>query len=162
MPNRLIDSQISQNVSTAGAVSIPASATPALFGTLGLNTAAAGPNLSVHFTATVTLSAVVAVLVPVTITIFRVVGGVSTLVYSATESMPSRNVASDDRRHYRNGHRFVDDEPWIRRLPGLRQHSWRTGGHSDPGRARKLRSRGLLRLIQRRLNELGSPELMFR
>jgi len=88
MPNRLIDSQISQNVSTAGAVSIPASATPALFGTLGLNTAAAGPNLSVHFTATVTLSAVVAVLVPVTITIFRVVGGVSTLVYSATESMP--------------------------------------------------------------------------
>lgn len=88
MPNRLIDSQISQNVSTAGAVSIPASATPALFGTLGLNTAAAGPNLSVHFTATVTLSAVVAVLVPVTITIFRVVGGVSTLVYSAMQTLP--------------------------------------------------------------------------
>ncbi|BFH60965.1 hypothetical protein [Paenibacillus azoreducens] len=88
MPNRLIDSQISQNVSTAGAVSIPASATPELFGTLGLNTAAAGPNLSVHFTATVTLSAVVAILVPVTVTIFRVVGGVSTLIYSATETMP--------------------------------------------------------------------------
>ncbi|MET3548801.1 hypothetical protein ABID47_005433 [Paenibacillus favisporus] len=88
MPNRLIDSQISQNVSTAGAVAIPASTTPALFGTLGLNTSTAGANLSVHFTATVTLSAVVAVLVPVTVTIFRVVGGVSTLIYSATETLP--------------------------------------------------------------------------
>ncbi|MEI0737904.1 hypothetical protein VQ056_16565 [Paenibacillus sp. JTLBN-2024] len=53
-----------------------------------MNTAAAGPNLSVHFTATVTLSAIVSVLVPITITIFRVVGGVSTLVYSATQSLP--------------------------------------------------------------------------
>ncbi|GIO33777.1 hypothetical protein J2TS6_49180 [Paenibacillus albilobatus] len=88
MPKRLIDSQISQNVSTAGAVAIPASTTPALFGTLGLDVAAAGPNLSVHFTATVTLSAVVSILVPVTVTIFRVVGGVSTLIYSATETMP--------------------------------------------------------------------------
>ncbi|MFU1796406.1 hypothetical protein ACM1RC_21280 [Paenibacillus azoreducens] len=87
MPKRLIDSQISQNVSTTGAVAIPASATPALFGTLGLNTAAAGPNLSVHFTATVTLSAVVNILVPVTLTVFRVVDGVSTLIYSATETL---------------------------------------------------------------------------
>ncbi|BFH60100.1 hypothetical protein [Paenibacillus azoreducens] len=88
MPKRLIDSQISQNVSTTGAVAIPASPTPALFGTLGLNTAAAGPNLSVHFTATVTLSAVVNILVPVTLTVFRVVDGVSTLIYSATETLP--------------------------------------------------------------------------
>ncbi|MEC0372451.1 hypothetical protein [Paenibacillus chibensis] len=88
MPRVLVDSQISQNVSTAGAVAIPATTTPALFGTLGLNTSTAGPNLSVHFTATVTLSAVVAVLVPVTITINRVVDGVSTTIYSATESLP--------------------------------------------------------------------------
>lgn len=88
MPNRLIDSQISQNASTANAISIPASSTPALFGTLGLNTAAAGANLSVHFTATVTLSATIAILVPVTVTIFRVVGATSTLVYSATETLP--------------------------------------------------------------------------
>ncbi|MBE9917334.1 hypothetical protein G8C92_25280 [Paenibacillus donghaensis] len=88
MPNRLIDSQISQNVSTTGAVIIPVSSTPALFGTLGLNTAAAGPNLSVHFTATVTVSAVVNILVPVTLTVSRVVDGVSTLIYSATETLP--------------------------------------------------------------------------
>ncbi|GIP29953.1 hypothetical protein J23TS9_50830 [Paenibacillus sp. J23TS9] len=88
MPNVLVDSQISQNVSTAGAVAIPASTTPALFGSLGLNTAAAGPNLSVHFSATVTLSAVVAVLVPITITIVRVVSGVSFPIYTATETLP--------------------------------------------------------------------------
>lgn len=88
MAKVLVDSQISQNSSTAGSIAIPASATPALFGTLGLDTAAAGANLSVHFTATVTLSALVSVLTPVTITIFRVVDGVSTEVYSATESLP--------------------------------------------------------------------------
>ncbi len=88
MPNVLVDSQVSQNVSTAGGVSIPASTTPALFGTLGLNTSTAGANLSVHFTATVTLSAIIAVLVPVTITINRVVEGVSTTVYTATKSLP--------------------------------------------------------------------------
>lgn len=88
MPNVLVDSQISQNASTAGAISIPASSTPALFGSLGLNTANAGANLSVHFSATVTLSALVSVLVPVTITIVRVVDGVSFPVYTATESLP--------------------------------------------------------------------------
>ncbi|WP_136604652.1 hypothetical protein [Paenibacillus dokdonensis] len=88
MPNVLIDSQISQNASTAGSVAIPASTTPALFGSLGLNTAAAGENLSVHFSATVTLSALVTVLTPVTLTINRVVDGVSTEIYSATETLP--------------------------------------------------------------------------
>lgn len=162
MPNRLIDSQISQNVSTAGAVSIPASATPALFGTLGLNTAAAGAESfrSLHGNRYAERCRCR----PCSCNHHNLPGrwrGIHSRLFRYRVDA-GRNVASDDRRHYRNGHRFVDDEPWIRRLPGLRQHSWRTGGHSDPGRARKLRSRGLLRLIQRRLNELGSPELMFR
>ncbi|MCA1296075.1 hypothetical protein LBW89_24000 [Paenibacillus sp. alder61] len=88
MPNFLVDSQLSQNASTANSISIAASSTPALFGTLGLNTADAGPNLRVHFSATVTLSATVAILVPVTITIRRVINGVPTTVYTATKSLP--------------------------------------------------------------------------
>lgn len=88
MPNFLVDSQLSQNASFANAISVPASSTPALFGTLGLDTADAGSNLRVHFSATVTLSATVAILVPVTITINRVIGGVSTTVYTATKSLP--------------------------------------------------------------------------
>ncbi|MNN88759.1 hypothetical protein D3C81_2064840 [compost metagenome] len=41
-----------------------------------------------HFTATVTAAALVTVLTPVTIDIFRVVGGVSTLIFSVTENLP--------------------------------------------------------------------------
>ncbi|WP_334075756.1 MULTISPECIES: hypothetical protein [Paenibacillus] len=88
MPNFLVDSQLSQNASFANAISEPASTTPALFGTLGLDTSEAGPNLRVHFSATVTLSATIAILVPVTITINRVIGGVSTTVYTATKTLP--------------------------------------------------------------------------
>lgn len=84
----LLDQQVSQNASTAGAIAVPLSDTPALFGTLGLNVAGAGANLRVHFTATVTVSGLISVLTPVTITIFRVVGGVPTLVFSVTESLP--------------------------------------------------------------------------
>ncbi|MFM9330874.1 hypothetical protein [Paenibacillus mesotrionivorans] len=84
----LLDQQVSQNASTANAIAIPLSATPALFGTLGLNVSGAGTNLRVHFTATVTAAALVAVLTPVTIDIFRVVGGVSTLIFSVTENLP--------------------------------------------------------------------------
>ncbi len=84
----LLDQQVSQNASTAGSIAIPVSATPELFGTLGLNVAGAGANLRVHFTATVTVSGLIAVLTPVTITIFRVVGGVPTLVFSVTETLP--------------------------------------------------------------------------
>ncbi|RCX19780.1 hypothetical protein DFP94_104235 [Fontibacillus phaseoli] len=92
MPNFLVDSQISQGSSFANSISVPASTTPALFGTLGLNTAGAGDNLRVHFSATVTLAATIAILVPVTITIVRVIGGVSTTVYTATESLPVGNL----------------------------------------------------------------------
>jgi hypothetical protein len=84
----LLDQQVSQNASTAGAISVPVSTTPALFGTLGLNTSGAGANLRVHFTATVTVSGLVTVLTPITITIFRVVGGTPTLVFSVTENLP--------------------------------------------------------------------------
>ncbi|MDF2936159.1 MAG: hypothetical protein K0Q90_1532 [Paenibacillaceae bacterium] len=84
----LLDQQVSQNASTANSIAIPVSATPALFGTLGLNVAGAGTNLRVHFTATVTVSGLIAVLTPVTITVFRVIGGVPTLVFSVTESLP--------------------------------------------------------------------------
>ena len=36
-----LDAQISQNISFSGGIAIPLSSTPALFGTLGLNTAGA-------------------------------------------------------------------------------------------------------------------------
>jgi hypothetical protein len=84
----LLDQQVSQNASTANAISIPVSTTPALFGTLGLNVSGAGANLRVHFTATVTIAGLVTVLTPITVTIFRVVDGISTLIFSVTENLP--------------------------------------------------------------------------
>ncbi|WP_145135463.1 hypothetical protein [Paenibacillus sp. Y412MC10] len=50
MPNFLVDTQVSQNASTAGPIAVPvgpvldilAPPTSALFGTLGLNTSTAG------------------------------------------------------------------------------------------------------------------------
>lgn len=83
-----LDEQVSQNASTAGAIAIPVSTTPELFGTLGLNTSGAGANLRVHFTATVTVSGLITVLTPITVTIFRVIDGVSTLIFSVTETLP--------------------------------------------------------------------------
>ncbi|ANE45792.1 hypothetical protein SY83_05185 [Paenibacillus swuensis] len=84
----ILDTQISQNASYASSISIPASTTPALFGTLGLDMTLSGANPRVELTATVTLSAVVAVLVPVTITIFRNVDEDAILIYSATQTIP--------------------------------------------------------------------------
>lgn len=84
----LLDQQVSQNASTSGSLAVPVSTTPELFGTLGLNVSGSTGNLRVHFTATVTVAALVTVLTPVTITIFRVVGGVSTLIFSVTENLP--------------------------------------------------------------------------
>ncbi|MGE6716974.1 hypothetical protein ACQKGD_06290 [Peribacillus frigoritolerans] len=83
-----LDSQISQNISYSGGIAIPLSPTPALFGTLGLNTAGAGPNLRVQFSATVAISSLVTVAVPITIEIYRGVGPGRVLVYSATETSP--------------------------------------------------------------------------
>jgi hypothetical protein len=82
---QFLDAQISQNISTSDAAAIPATATPALFGTLGLNTTGAGTNLRVQFTATAAISSLALVAVPITISIFRGVGPGAVLVYSATE-----------------------------------------------------------------------------
>jgi hypothetical protein len=82
---KFLDAQISQNISTSDAAAIPVTATPALFGTLGLNTTGAGANLRVQFTATAAISSLALVAVPITISIFRGVGPGAVLVYSATE-----------------------------------------------------------------------------
>jgi hypothetical protein len=82
---QFLDAQISQNISTSDAAAIPVTATPALFGTLGLNTTGAGANLRVQFTATAAISSLALVAVPITISIFRGVGPGAVLVYSATE-----------------------------------------------------------------------------
>ncbi|MGE7646512.1 hypothetical protein ACQKM1_01755 [Peribacillus frigoritolerans] len=85
----LIDARTSQNISMSGQIAIPISSTPARFGTLGLVTAGAGPNLRVQFTATVAISSLAAVLVPVLIEIYRGQGPGRVLVYSATETAPA-------------------------------------------------------------------------
>jgi hypothetical protein len=80
-----LDAQISQNISTSAGAAIPIGATPALFGTLGLNTSGAGANLRIQFTATVAVSSLATIAVPITISIFRGVGPDAVLVYRATE-----------------------------------------------------------------------------
>jgi hypothetical protein len=80
-----LDARTSQNISTSNAIAIPVTATPALFGTLGLNTTGAGPNLRVQFTATVCISSLATIAVPITISIFRGVGPGAVLVYRATD-----------------------------------------------------------------------------
>jgi hypothetical protein len=82
---QLLDAQISQNINTSGGAAIPVGPTPALFGTLGLNTSGAGANLRIQFTATVAVSSVVTLAVPIRISIFRGVGPDAVLVYSAVE-----------------------------------------------------------------------------
>jgi small basic protein len=69
-----LDAQISQNISISGGIAIPLSSTPALFATLDLTTGGAGPNLRVQFTATIAISSLVTVAVPITIEIYRGVG----------------------------------------------------------------------------------------
>lgn len=89
MPNRLLDSQISMNSSTTGSIAVPVTSTPTLFATLGLNATTAGPNLEVQFTVTADVSITDSeVITPVTITVQRVVAGVPTTIYSATEDLP--------------------------------------------------------------------------
>jgi hypothetical protein len=84
---RLIDEQVSQNASTAGSISIPLSSTPALYGTLGLNTSTVGPTLRVEFTTTVGISSIAQALAPITIEVYRGTGPGRVLVYSATEAV---------------------------------------------------------------------------
>jgi hypothetical protein len=86
MSNIFIDAEISQNSSFSGATSIPITATPTLYATLGLDLSTAGPNRRVQFTTTVGVSSIASVAVPVTIDVYRVVGSNLIKVYSATET----------------------------------------------------------------------------
>lgn len=85
---KLLDARTSQNISYSGGLSIPVSATPALFAEVGLITTGAGPSLRIQFTASVALSSLASVAVPVRIDIYR--GRQSdpnrVLVYSAVET----------------------------------------------------------------------------
>jgi len=76
------------NASTTGAISIPVTDTPTLFATLGLDATTAGENLEVQFTVTATVTLTVLDRTPVTITVQRVIAGVPTTIYSATEVFP--------------------------------------------------------------------------
>ncbi|MFE4143744.1 hypothetical protein ACFX4I_18185 [Peribacillus sp. YIM B13472] len=96
---RFLDARISQNISKSGQIAIPLSSTPARFGTLGLVTSGAGPNLRVQFTATVAISSLAAVLVPVLIEIYRGQGPGRVLVYSATETAPAAGALLVASRH---------------------------------------------------------------
>ncbi|MFB3161493.1 hypothetical protein P5G62_011705 [Neobacillus sp. 179-C4.2 HS] len=83
---RLLDAQISQNISTSGGISIPLTTTPTLFATLGLNTSGAGADLRVQFTGTVGISSLAQVAVPITVDVYRGIGPNRVLVYSVTET----------------------------------------------------------------------------
>ncbi|MDY0943740.1 hypothetical protein [Priestia megaterium] len=89
---KLLDAHISQNISYSDGISIPLTTTPELFGTLGLSTVGAGPNIRVQFTATVAISSLASVAVPVVISIYRGVGPSRVLVYSATDTAPAVGV----------------------------------------------------------------------
>ncbi|CAH0131906.1 MULTISPECIES: hypothetical protein [Bacillaceae] len=85
---KFLDAQTSQNASYRDSISIPVTTTPALFGSLGLNTTGAGPNIRVEFTFTATLSSLAAILTPVNIEIYRGTGVGRVLVYSAQLTLP--------------------------------------------------------------------------
>ena len=93
MPNRLIDTNAALNSATTGSIAIPLTAAPTLYGGLSLNLTTAGPNLRVLLTTTVTISSALSVLAPIVITFVRVVGGVTTTIFSATETVPVGNLA---------------------------------------------------------------------
>lgn len=90
MLSTFLDAQISQNSGSFGAPMTLVTGTPVLFGTLGLITAGAGPNLRVKFNATITIGALVSVASSVIIQIVRGVGGpgVGTTVYTAIHTLP--------------------------------------------------------------------------
>ncbi|MGE7760006.1 hypothetical protein [Peribacillus sp. NPDC097895] len=83
-----LDAQISQNASYRDSISIPVTTTSALFGTLGLNTTSAGPNIRVEFTFTATLSSIAAILTPINIEVYRGTGPGRVLVYSGQQTLP--------------------------------------------------------------------------
>ncbi|MCA1025899.1 hypothetical protein LCM23_07320 [Cytobacillus kochii] len=82
-----LDSQSSQNSTANGQISIPVTATPALFGTLGLNLAGAGANPRVTFSISAAFTSLATVLTPIVVNVYRVVNGTPTLIYSATQTL---------------------------------------------------------------------------
>lgn len=86
--SKFLDARTSQNISYSGGLSIPLSSTPALFAELGLNTAGAGPNLRIQFTASVAISSLANVAVPVRVDIYRgrLADPDRVLVYTAIET----------------------------------------------------------------------------
>ncbi|MFP3122356.1 hypothetical protein OH784_06215 [Ectobacillus funiculus] len=83
-----LDARTSQNISYSDGLSIPLSSTPALFAELGLVTTGAGPNLRIQFTASVAVSSLASVAVPIRIDIYRgrLADPERVLVYSAIET----------------------------------------------------------------------------
>ncbi|MEF2967947.1 hypothetical protein V3851_19125 [Paenibacillus sp. M1] len=85
MPTQFLDSQVAVNSVGGTAVTT----TPAVFGTLGLNTAAAGPQLEVQFSATVTISVTSTAPTDITITINRISSLGTVPIYTVTEGFPN-------------------------------------------------------------------------
>lgn len=85
---KLLDARTSQNASYINSISIPVTSTPQLFGTLGLDTTGAGPNIRVEFALTASFTSVATLLSAVDITVYRGTGPNRVLVYSARETMP--------------------------------------------------------------------------
>ena len=83
-----LDAMTSQNASFRNSIAIPVTTTPALFGTLGLNTTGSGGNIRVEFNFTATLSTLAALLTPINIEIYRGTGPDRVLVYSAQPTLP--------------------------------------------------------------------------
>lgn len=83
-----LDAQTSQNASYRNSIAIPVTTTPALFGTLGLSTVGAGANIRVEFAFSAAISSLAALLTPVNIEVYRGVGPVRVLVYSAQITLP--------------------------------------------------------------------------
>lgn len=89
MPTQYLDSKVAVNSLGGTAVTT----TPAIFGTLGLKTTAAGPDLEIQFSATVTISVISTAPTDITITINRISSLGTVPVYTVTERFP--NITAD-------------------------------------------------------------------
>ncbi len=90
---KLLDEARSQDAAYANSIAIPASTTPTLFGTLGVNMSGAVGKNRVEFQATVTLSGFITTVTPVIITIVRGIGG--PVVHSVQENMPNSTIPTE-------------------------------------------------------------------
>ncbi|WP_334075755.1 MULTISPECIES: hypothetical protein [Paenibacillus] len=85
MPNQFLDAKVAVNSTGGTAVTT----TPAIFGTLGLDTSDAGPDLEIQFSAMVTISVASAAPTDVTITINRISSLGTVPIYTVTEGFPN-------------------------------------------------------------------------